>query len=101
MRRLVYLTAALQDLADILRYITVESGTLSVGQAFAERLQGRCERLATLPGTLGTARPEVRPDIRSTPFQNYVIFSRYGDESVEIVNVLEGHRDVDGHYRGD
>ena len=98
MRRLVYLTAARQDLTDILRYITLESGSLSIGQAFVERLMGRCERLATLPGTLGTARPELRPDIRSTPFQSYVIFFRYGDGLVEIVNVLESHRDIDGYY---
>lgn len=101
MRRLVYLTAARQDLGDILRYITLESGDISVAHAFVERLMGRCERLAALPGTLGTARPELRPDIRSTPFQNYVIFFRYGEALVEIVNVLESHRDVNDYYRGD
>lgn len=50
---------------------------------------------------LGTARTELLTDIRSTPFQNYIIFFRYVDEDVlEIVNVIEGRRDVAGHFGG-
>jgi len=54
--------------------------------------------LASLPGTLGQARPELRPDIRSTPFSGYVIFFRYEGDDFEVVNVLEGHRDVDAYF---
>ena len=97
MRRLVYLTSARSDLADILRDIARESGNVAVGQAFAEKLMARCEYLAGLPGILGTYRPELRPDIRSQPYRGYVIFFRYEGERVEIVNILNGRRDI-GHY---
>lgn len=57
MRRLVYLSAAQRDLVSILNYITRESGSLSIGRGFTDRLQTHCAKLASLPGTLGRARP--------------------------------------------
>ena len=98
MRRLVYLAAAERDLLSILEYIARESGSAAIGLAFTERLQGQCARLASLPGTLGRARPELRPDLRSSAFGNYVIFFRYRDDVLEVVNVLEGHRDIDAFF---
>lgn len=55
----------------------------------------RCTRLAALPGELGRPRPELREDLRSVAHGNYVIFFRYLDDAVEIVNVIEGHRDIE------
>jgi toxin ParE1/3/4 len=51
-----------------------------------------------LPATLGTARPELRPDIRSTPCQGYTIFFRYLGDTVQIVSVLGAHRDIEGYF---
>ncbi|MEP7008649.1 MAG: type II toxin-antitoxin system RelE/ParE family toxin [Sphingomonas bacterium] len=98
MRLLRYSDAAQNDLATIALYIARESNSRAVAVEFVERLRHKCRQLGSLPGTLGTARPELRPDIRSTPLGNYVIFFRYGDGLVEIVNVLEGHRDIDAFY---
>ena len=95
MRRLRYLPAAQRDLLDILAFISRQSGSLPLAQDFVARLRRQCRRLAELPGTLGRARPELRPDIRSFPFGNYVIFFRYLDNAFEVVNVLEGHRDIE------
>ena len=94
MRRLVYLTAARDDLIDILRYVATEGGNPEVARSFVGRLQERCRHLAELPGTLGTARPELHPDLRSTPSHGYVIFFRYTADAVEIVNVLHASRDI-------
>ncbi len=93
MRRLVYLSSARQDFRDILRYLTQESGDRALARGFVNRLQQQCGKLASLPGTLGRARPELRPDIRSVPYRGYIIFFRYEAEMFEVVNVLEGHRD--------
>ncbi|MEI9852084.1 MAG: type II toxin-antitoxin system RelE/ParE family toxin [Sphingomonas sp.] len=98
MRSLHYTEAAESDLAEIAVYIADQSGNRSVARSFAARLREQCRKLAELPGTLGTARPELRPDIRSTSYQGYVILFRYRDDTLEIVNVLEGHRDIDGYY---
>nr|WP_087573887.1 type II toxin-antitoxin system RelE/ParE family toxin [Sphingomonas sp. CDS-1] len=98
MRRLVYLKSAKNDLAGTLRHIALEGGDLPIAQAFVEKLMARCEHVASLPGTLGTHRPELRPDIRSLSHQGYVIFFRYCDDRLEIVNVLNGRVDVENHF---
>ncbi|MEH3120290.1 MAG: type II toxin-antitoxin system RelE/ParE family toxin [Methylorubrum populi] len=58
-------------------------------------------RLAALPGTLGRARPELQPDIRSTPYRSYIIFFRYLDDTFEVVNILHSRRDIDDFFAGD
>ena len=98
MRELVYTHAAKQDLLGILDYITAESGNVAVGLRFTMQLRQQCSKLATLPGTLGRARPELRPDIRSFAFKGYVIFFRYAAGVLEVVNILEGHRDIESHF---
>jgi len=97
-RKLVYLAAAQRDFADILDFITRESGSLAVGRAFTEALRGQCRKLASLPGTLGRPRPELGADIRSFVFKGYAIFFRYHGEVFEVVNILEGHRDIVGYF---
>lgn len=54
----------------------------------------KCRQLASLPATLGTARPELRADIRSTSSQGYVIFFRYRADFLEVVDILHASRDV-------
>jgi toxin ParE1/3/4 len=48
---------------------------------------------------MGRQRPELRPDLRSHPYEAYVIFFRYVGDVLEVVNVLEGHRDVVAFFR--
>ena len=98
MRRLVYLSSARDDLADILRFITRESGSAAVASLFVGKVRHRCERLASLPGTLGSARPDLREDLRSVPCHGYVIFFRYDPGMIEIVNVLHASRDILAYF---
>ncbi|CAN7759753.1 MULTISPECIES: type II toxin-antitoxin system RelE/ParE family toxin [unclassified Ensifer] len=95
MPQLRMLPSALTDLLNILEYITRQSGSLVVGRRFIGELRQKCRTLADLPGTLGRSRPELRADIRSSAFKGYVIFFRYVDERFEVVNIIEGHRDID------
>jgi toxin ParE1/3/4 len=97
-RRLSYGAAAQRDLRAIARYIARESGSPDTAKRFVGQLRQQCEKLASLPGTLGRPRPELHADLRSSPFRGYVIFFRYVDDLVEIVNVLEGHRDIDSFF---
>jgi toxin ParE1/3/4 len=96
--RLVYLSSAHRDFQGILRYLTRESGNRALSRAFVNQLRGQCRKLTSLPGILGQARPELHPDIRSFPFKGYVIFFRYEADRFEVVNVLEGHRDIIGFF---
>ena len=92
---------ALDNIADIALYIAQESGNRTLAEGFADRLVQKCEHLASLPGMMGRARPELRPEIRSSAFKSYVIFFRYVGDVLEVLNVLEGHRDIEAFFGED
>jgi toxin ParE1/3/4 len=94
MRHLQFTDDADRNLIDIALYIADESQSREIALAFVDRLRAKCRQLASLDGMLGTARPDLRKDIRSTTCHGYVIFFRYRDDVLEIVNVLHGSRDV-------
>lgn len=101
MRRLRILNSARRDIAHIYAYIEERSGNVAIAERFARLLNEQCRRLAQLPGTVGRARPELRPDIRSAPFKGYIIFFRYIDTDVfEVVRIIERHRDIDALFTG-
>ncbi len=95
MRRLVYLDSARDDLSRIFAYITQESGYRAIGREFVGTIRQQCVKLAALPGSLGISRPELRPDLRSFAFKGFVIFFRYEGDVFEVVNIIEGHRDIE------
>ncbi len=98
MRQLIYLASVRRDLLDILSYVAEESGSVAVAQGFVAQLRYRCRALASKPGTLGRARPELHPEVRSVTHKGYVIFFRYVEDRLEVVNILEGHRDIDSYF---
>jgi plasmid stabilization system protein ParE len=98
-RKLHYLAPARRDLADIQRHLTKESGSVAISEAFVMRIRQKCQKLANLPGTLGQSRSELGDGLRSTAHRNYIIFFRYDDSTVQIVNVIEAHRDIAAHFR--
>jgi toxin ParE1/3/4 len=100
-RSLRYSSTALEDLADFAAYIGKTSGSRKIARAFAVALREQCTKLAGLPGILGRPRPELRPDMRSFAIRGYVIFFRYLGDTVEIVRVLERHRDVGAQFDDD
>jgi plasmid stabilization system protein ParE len=97
-RRATFLASVRADLLEILAYVTERSGSVAIAEAFVAELRVQCHKLAALEATVGRPRPELRSDIRSFPFKGYVIFFRYHAERFEIVNILEGHRDVEGFF---
>lgn len=88
----------MENIGDVAEYIARETANTEVGERFASRLERQCEKLARLPGTLGRLRPELADGIRSFPIGSYIIFFRYLGDVLEIVNVLEGHRDIAGFF---
>ncbi len=97
-KRAVFLASVQVDLVDILTYVAEVSGSLAIAQGFVRQLRDRCHELASLPGVIGRARPELRPDIRSVTHKSYVIFFRYVDDRLEVVNILEGHCDIIAYF---
>lgn len=98
MRELRFTAQARENLRDISDFISEESGSEDVAESFLFQLIGRCRHIASLPGTLGTPRNELREDVRSTPHKGYIIFFRYQEDLLEVVNILHGSRDVISHF---
>jgi toxin ParE1/3/4 len=92
--RLIYTDRARDDLVRITTYIARVSGRDDVASRFYSKLRLRCQRLARLPAAIGTLRPELGDGIRSTPTGNYLILFRYRGGALEIVTIVEGHRDL-------
>jgi plasmid stabilization system protein ParE len=93
-RRALFLASVERDLRAIFVYIAEASDSVAVGREFVRQIRDHCHKLASLPGTLGRERPELLPGIRSIAYRNYVIFFRYSDGRLEVVDILEGHRDI-------
>jgi len=96
--RLRYAAAARDDLINIAGYIARQSGTSLLAKQFTDQLRRKCADLAASPFSMGRSRPELRPDMRSVAFGNYVIFFRYSRNTLEVVNILEGHRDFGAFF---
>jgi toxin ParE1/3/4 len=99
MDHLRYSEQAKKDLVQIRRYLTKESGSKEVARRFLAKLRQQCQQVATLPGMMGRARPELFEGLRSLPYGNYVILFRYNNDFVEIVSIIEGHRDIEELFR--
>lgn len=95
MYKLRYLSQARADLLRIRDYIAVESGNREIAVRYTDKLREQCRKLAAINGTIGQSRPELRANIRSFPMGNYVIFFRYDNACLEIVTIIEGHRDIE------
>jgi toxin ParE1/3/4 len=100
-RRLRFLDSAEGDLLNILDYITEANSDATIAREFTGALRAQCAKLASLSSTMGRPRSELRPDLRSFPFRGYVIFFRYIGDVFEVVNILEGHRDMNAFFAGD
>jgi toxin ParE1/3/4 len=100
-RRLRYNDTARDDLLAITRYIRKSSGSREIANSFATALRNQCSKIAGLPGTLGRSSAELQPNLRSFAFGNYLILFRYTDGEVQIVNVIERHRDIAAEFETD
>ena len=98
MARLRYTAAAREDLTEIAAYIARRSGDQRSALRFTDELRAKCGDLARSSFQLGRARPELGSGLRSSAHKGYVIFFRYRDDMLEIVNILEGHRDIEGFF---
>jgi toxin ParE1/3/4 len=93
-RRASFLPSAKIALVELRIYLTKASGSRNVPRKFIARLRDHCHYLASLPFEMGKSRPELGPEMRSANFENYVILFRYHEDRFEIVNIIEGHRDL-------
>jgi toxin ParE1/3/4 len=82
------------DLDEIWYYVASQSGSMDVADRLIGSITDRFFLLASYPN-LGRARDEdLRHGLRTFPVGEYVIFYRIEDESVVILRVLRGNRNI-------
>jgi toxin ParE1/3/4 len=86
---------AREDLIEIWSYIADDSVTNA--DAFIDRRYETMESLGRNPGS-GRHREELALGIQSFPFGRYLIFYRALTNSIEIVRVLHGARDIENVF---
>ncbi|UXN61833.1 type II toxin-antitoxin system RelE/ParE family toxin [Phyllobacterium zundukense] len=77
------------DIERIVLYIAEDSPTAA--RRWYDEIYDLCGRVGEMP-RMGTARPEVRPDLRTFPMGNYLVLYREIDKDVEIVRVIHSAR---------
>ena len=79
------------DLEAILEYLHQNQPALA--ERFATAFYEKGQALARFP-EMGRPRPELAPNLRSTLVHPYVLFYRVEGETVQIVRILHGKRDL-------
>ncbi len=91
MKKPQYTTAAQQDLVDILQYISQDKPDAAV--AWVEKIEQKCLLIASQP-EMGERRPQLGTEVRCSFVGRYVIFHRKHDDTVEILRVVTGDRNI-------
>jgi toxin ParE1/3/4 len=103
-RAVVKKPSALADLCEAAVYL--DEQTTGLGDCFLDASETAFEQLTETPG-LGRLREFGSPTLkglrswRIRGFDNWLVFYRVADETVEIVRVLHGARDLDAAFDQD
>jgi toxin ParE1/3/4 len=89
--RLRRLPRAIQDVEEIVMWIAADNP--AAAQSFAERIVRATDRLVDFPES-GSPRPELGPDARGIVVGRYLILYRAGPDSVDILRVVHGAREL-------
>jgi toxin ParE1/3/4 len=81
------------EIRRIAQRIAQSSGSANVALKWLADLDAEAEKLGDAAGK-GTARDDVAPGWRSTPFGNYLIFFKPGRRTVTVMRVIHGNRDL-------
>lgn len=89
--RLVYLPSADDDILDI--FVTIALDNEPAAHRFVDRLRTAILRLADYPES-APRRDDIAPGMRGLVFGRYLALYRINGDSVEIVRVRHGMRDL-------
>lgn len=91
MARVVYRRKALSDLETIATYIS--QSDLERALSYVTEIETACQLWADCP-LAGRDRSDIRPDLRSFPHGNYIVFYRPRADGLTVVRVLHAKRDA-------
>jgi len=91
MARVLYTATARADIAGIAEYIGRDNPR-AAGSVIAA-IRKTCASLGERPA-LGRLRPDLAENLRSFPVGSYVVFYRISGDTIDIISVLHGARDI-------
>jgi toxin ParE1/3/4 len=86
---------ASQDLDEILDYFLVRN--INAGSRFIREFNKKCQNIAQFPN-IGRSYAKFDPSLRGIPLDGYIIFYRVFEDSVVIVRVVSGYRDLNSIF---
>lgn len=89
---------AICDIKDITNYLAKIN--LETAEKLLVNFEKKCRYLAQFP-KMGRSYKHIRSYLRGLPFQGYIIFYRLGDNTIEIMRVLKGNRDLEALFSDD
>lgn len=99
MLELIVSPEADEDLVEIWLHIATDRDSETADKVI-DSLHQKFLMLLTTPH-MGRARDELAPYLRSIPEGNYMIFYRPIMNSVEVVRVLHGRREIESLFSGE
>jgi toxin ParE1/3/4 len=93
--QLIIADQAREDLMDIWLYIASDS--IRGADQFIDFLYEKCAILCSTP-EIGRKRNELLFGLRCLPAKRYLIFYRIKDDSIEIIRILSGYRDIESIF---
>ncbi|HBR00671.1 MULTISPECIES: type II toxin-antitoxin system RelE/ParE family toxin [unclassified Roseofilum] len=91
MSRLRIAARASRDLEEISNYFLAKS--VEAGDRFVEGFHRKCQQLVDFPYS-GRSYARMKSGLRGTPLMGYIIFYRVMEDSIEIVRVISGYRNL-------
>ena len=86
------------DLAEIAEYIGQRNRSPDAARRFLDNLHQKLQLYATQP-EMGQLRPDLGERVRLFSFGNYVVVYRPIEDGIDVLRVLEGHRDYPALFR--
>lgn len=94
--KLIWSDSSLEDLADIWAYLE-KNFSLESADAQILRLQTDAESLLVFP-LIGRPREDLQKGLRSYKSGSYLIFYQAGSNTVEILHIYHGRRDLEALF---
>lgn len=83
------------DLDEILDYFLVRN--INAGERFIREFNQKCQNIAQFPN-IGRSYAKFDTRLRGIPLDGYIIFYRVFEDSVVIVRVVSGYRDLNSIF---
>jgi len=85
--------SARDDLLRIGRFVAERSGSIERALKLLEKIDSKCASYSRQP-MMGDLRPDLGPDVRIFPVQNFVVVYRPISNGIEVLMVTHGARDL-------